>query len=317
MATMIRPVARRAIRERGLDPTSPVRHFDYLLVSAVVAIAALGLVMIYSTTHHKVVGDELYYVKRQALFLLLGGAAMAVTIAVDYRRLREFTMVIYGVTMLALVAVLSPLGSNVKGHQAWFQLPGGFTLQPSELAKFGIIVAVAGYCTQYRGELDAWRLSTTAVLAAVPIGLVLLQPDLGTVMVFVVMILGLLTMAGLTGRQLLVLGLLALTAVYAVTSIGLLKQYQVDRLTNFIEPASGNSQGSAYNTEQSKQAIAHGRITGEGLENGSQTQGEFVPEQHTDFIFTAVGEELGFVGSTLLLALFALVFWRIWRTARL
>ena len=101
--------------------------------------------------------------------------------------------------------MLAPVGSNIKGHQAWFQLPGGFTLQPSELAKFGIIVALAGYCNQYRGELDAWRITTILALAAVPIGLVLLQPDLGTVLVLVVIILGLLAAAGLTGRQLLVL----------------------------------------------------------------------------------------------------------------
>ena len=119
--------------------------------------------------------------------------------------------------------MLAPLGSNIKGHQAWFQLPGGFTLQPSELAKFGIIVALAGYCNQYRGELDAWRITTILALAAVPIGLVFLQPDLGTVLVLVVIIVGLLAVAGLTGRQLLVLVLLAITGVYAVVNLGILK----------------------------------------------------------------------------------------------
>src|SRR5207342_2344407 len=111
----------------------------------------------------------------------------------------------YFATVGLLLAVLAPLGSNIKGHQAWFQLPGGFTLQPSEFAKFGIIVALAGYCNQYRGELDAWRLATILALASVPIGLVFLQPDLGTVLVLVVIIVGLLTVAGITGRQLLVL----------------------------------------------------------------------------------------------------------------
>jgi rod shape determining protein RodA len=154
-------------------------------------------------------------------------------------------------------------------------------------------------------------------LAALPLGLVLLQPDLGTVMVLMLIIAGLLAMAGVTGRQLLVLALLAATGVYAVVGLGLLKQYQLDRLTTFIDPESGTSQGTAYNQEQSKQAIAHGRITGEGLDNGSQTQGGFVPEQHTDFIFASVGEELGFVGGLLLLSLFALMTWRIWQTARM
>ena len=113
------------------------------------------------------------------------------------------------------------------------------------------------------------------------------------------------------------LGLLAVTGVYAVVGLGVLKQYQLDRLTTFLDPESGTSQGTGYNLEQSTQAIAHGRTTGEGLLNGSQTQGGFVPEQHTDFIFTSVGEELGFFGGVVLLALFAIVMWRTWRTARL
>jgi rod shape determining protein RodA len=226
-------------------------------------------------------------------------------------------MAFYVATVAMLVLVLAPVGSNVKGHQAWFQLPGGFTVQPSELAKFGIIIALAGYLNQYRGELDAWRLTVILVLASVPIGLVLLQPDLGTVMVFAVIIVALLSIAGVSGRQLLVLGLLAVSGVYAIVGLGLLKQYQLDRLTTFIGSDSAAGATTAYNQEQSTQAIAHGRTTGEGLEQGSQTQGGFVPEQHTDFIFTAVGEELGFVGAIVLLSLFAIVLWRTWRAARL
>ena len=156
-------------------------------------------------------------------------------------------MVFYGVTVLLLLAVLAPVGSNIKGHQAWFQLPGGFTLQPSELAKFGLIVALAGYCNQYRGEFDAWRLTVIIGLVSVPIGLVLLQPDLGTVMVLAVIIVAILAVAGVSGKQLVVLGLLAVTGVYAVVGLGLLKQYQLDRLTTFLDPESGTSQGTAYN----------------------------------------------------------------------
>jgi rod shape determining protein RodA len=319
MAMMARAsgATRRSRESRlGLD-AAPVRHFDFTLVGAAIALSLIGLVMIWSTTRHRVPGDELYFVKRQALFLVIGIVAMVVVMAVDYRRLRDHSMVAYIVTVGLLLAVLAPVGSNIKGHQAWFQLPGGFTLQPSELAKFGIIVALAGYCNQYRGELDAWRITTILALAAVPIGLVFLQPDLGTVLVLVVIMLGLLTAAGLTGRQLLVLVLLAITGVYAVANLGVLKQYQIDRFTSFVDPGSANSQGNAYNQEQSKQAIAHGRVGGEGLGKGSQTQGGFVPEQHTDFIFTSVGEELGFLGAVVLLGLFALVMWRSWRTARL
>ena len=311
-----RAQSRRGLGEPSRLEASPLRHFDWLLVGASLAITVLGLLMIYSTTRDRVPGDPYYFVKRQALFAAVGLVAMVIVLCIDYRRLRELSMVFYGATVLMLLAVLAPLGSNIKGHQAWFQLPGGFTLQPSELAKFGLIVFLAGYCNHYRGEFDAWRLTVIIAMVSVPIGLVLLQPDLGTVMVLAVIIVAILAVAGVSGKQMIVLGLLALTGVYAVVGLGLLKQYQLDRLTTFIDPESGTSQGSSYNQEQSTQAIANGRSTGEGFLNGSQTQGHFVPEQHTDFIFTAVGEELGFIGAVVLLGLFAIVMWRTWRTAR-
>jgi rod shape determining protein RodA len=315
--THTRPAIGRpaALKEPSRLDASPVRHFDYLLAGATLAITAIGLVMIYSSTHRRIPGDELYFVKRQALFAVLGIAVMAGVAAIDYRKLREMWALAYAGTIGILLAVLAPIGSNIKGQQAWFQLPGGFTLQPSEFAKFGIIVALAGYLNRFRGELDAWRLTVILGLAAVPILLVLAQPDLGTALVLGVIIVGLLAMAGVSGRQLVVLGLLAATAVYAVVGLGLLKQYQIDRLNVFAGEAT--SAASAYNQEQSKQAIANGRVMGEGFEQGAQTQGSFVPEQHTDFIFTAVGEELGFVGAAALLGLLAIVMWRIWRTARL
>ena len=311
-----RAQSRRGLGEPSRLEASRLRHFDWLLVGAVLAITVLGVLMIYSTTHQRIPSDPYYFVKRQLLFAGIGITAMVVVICIDYRRLRELSMFFYGATIFLLLVVLAPLGSTIKGQQAWFQLPGGFTLQPSELAKFGVIIFLAGYCNHYRGEIDAWRLTVIIGLAGVPIGLVLLQPDLGTVLVLVVIVVGILAMAGISGRQLIVLGLLALTAVYAVVGLGLLKQYQLDRLTSFLDPESGTSQGVAYNQEQSKQAIANGRVGGEGYLDGAQTQGKFVPEQHTDFIFTAVGEELGFLGAVVLLALFAVVMWRTWRTAR-
>jgi rod shape determining protein RodA len=311
-----RAQARRGLGEPSRLEASPLRHFDWLLVGASLGITAIGLLMIYSTTHQRIPGDPYYFVKRQGLFAVIGIAAMALVMWVDYKRLRDMAMLFYGATVFMLLAVLAPIGSNIKGHQAWFQLPGGFTLQPSELAKFGLIVFLAGYCNHYRGELDAWRLTVIIGLVSVPIGLVLLQPDLGTVMVLAVIIVTILAVAGVSGKQLVVLGLLAITGVYAVVGLGLLKQYQLDRLTTFLDPESGTSQGTAYNQRQSTQAIASGRTVGDGFLKGSQTQGGFVPEQQTDFIFTAVGEELGFVGAVVLLGLFAIVMWRTWRTAR-
>jgi rod shape determining protein RodA len=315
MATITNPALsdRRARLE-----SSPARNVDPWLVGAVAAIAVLGLVMIYSSTREQLSfegTDELYFLKRQLLFILIGLGVMAAVMAIDYRKLRDFSVLAYGAVIVGLLVVLSPLGSDARGTQAWFELPGGFQLQPSELAKFGIIIAVAGYCNEHRGEMDRTRLALTIGLAAVPLALVALQPDLGTGMVLALIVLGLLALAGASGRQLAVLALLALTGVYAVVNLGILKDYQTDRLTTVFNDS--DPEGAGYNQEQSENAIGNGAIDGQGLYEGQQTQGGFVPEQHTDFIFTAVGEELGFVGAAILLGLFAIVVWRTWRTATL
>jgi rod shape determining protein RodA len=294
-----------------------LRDFDLVLIGATLSIAALGVLMIYSSTHERLRlegVDELYFVKRQGVAIVVGLVVMALLLAIDYRRLRDYSAFAYVATVVGLIAVLSPLGSNARGSQAWFQLPGGFQLQPSELVKFGIIVALAGYANSHRGEMNAWRLTVTIGLAAIPIGLVMLQPDFGTAMVLGLVVITMLAVAGVSVRHLLVLALLAVTFVVAVVNVGLLKQYQIDRLTSFVSQGA-DGRNTTYNTDQSKNAIGNGGVTGRGFGNGSQTAGGFVPEQHTDFIFTAVGEEFGFLGGAALLALFAIVVWRTWRAA--
>jgi rod shape determining protein RodA len=321
------PARRRDLRLPGARPrrslswleSSVLRDLDLLLIAAVLLISALSLLMIYSSTHDRLVSegvDEFYFVKRQGGAIFAGLVVMAGLIAIDFRKLRDYSAFTYIVTILLLLAVLSPVGSAGRGHQAWFQIPGGFQLQPSELAKFGIIVALAGYANEHRGEMNPWRLTVTIGLAAVPLGLVMLQPDLGTAMVLGLIVIALLAVAGAKTRHLLVLALFGLTFVFAVVNVGMLKQYQIDRLTSFVNQG-GDKRNTTYNTDQSKNAIGNGGVTGRGFGNGSQTAGGFVPEQHTDFIFTAVGEEFGFIGSVALLALFAVVIWRTWRAALL
>ena len=303
--------------QRSPFDRSILRDLDPLLIGATLAIAALGLLMVYSSTRERLRlegVDELYFVKRQGAAIVLGLVVMGLLLAVDYRRLRDYSVFAYVATVVGLLAVLSPLGSNARGSQAWFQLPGSFQLQPSELAKFGIIVAVAGYANEHRGEMNPWRLTLTIGLAVVPIGLVMIQPDFGTAMVLSLIVITMLAVAGASLRQLLVLALLAVTLVVAVVNVGLLKEYQVDRLTSFVNQGQ-DARNTTYNTDQSKNAIGNGGVTGRGFGNGSQTAGGFVPEQHTDFIFTAVGEEFGFLGAAGLLALFAIVVWRTWRAA--
>jgi rod shape determining protein RodA len=298
---------------------TPFRHVDVVLVGAAIAVSMLSLLMIYSATQPKLAAqhlDQLYFVKRQGIAIIVGIALMFGVMAIDYRKLRELGMFLYVATVLALLAVLSPLGHATKGAQARFPLPGGFELQPSEFAKWALIIALASYLQQHRGELNAWRVAVAVTLGLVPIGLVLLQPDLGTDLVLVVILLGLLTVAGVKIRQLVVLLLLAVTACGAVVQLGMLKRYQVDRLTSFLHQGQ-NVKGAGYNVDQSTITIRNGHLTGKGFHRGNQTRLGFVPEQHTDFIFTVVGEELGFVGGATLLALFALIVWRTWRTAAL
>jgi len=222
---------------------------------------------------------------------------------------------IYVAAVVGLVLVLSPLGSNRRGAQAWFQL-GGFQLQPSEPAKVGLIVCIAAYAAHHRGDLDGKRMLGALALAAIPMLLIELQPDLGTMLVFAAILLATLLVAGARPRHMALLGLAGAVAVVAVFQLGLLKEYQRDRLGAFLNPTE-NTRQSAYNLNQSKIAIANGSLTGKGLFKGTQTKLSYVPEQHTDFIFTVVGEELGLAGSGLLLALFALVVWRTWRAAAL
>jgi rod shape determining protein RodA len=305
-------------QRRRMFNTDAAGGLDWMLIGAVVGIALLGMVMIYSTTRNLIDDDPLYFVKRQSIALVIAAGLVFAIMKIDYRKFRDFSMLAYVITVVLLFFVLTPIGAEAKGAQAWYQLPFNFQLQPSEIAKFGIIVALAGYVNEHRGDIDAWRLTVIIGLALVPIGLVQLQPDLGTNMVLICVVLALLAVAGVRGRYLLVLGLLGITLIYAVISVGVLKQYQLDRLTVPYEGATGERlQGAAYNQDQSVKTISSGGVLGQGITEGKQTELGFVPEQQTDFIFTAVGEELGFVGAVLLMSLFGIVLWRTWRTAQL
>ncbi len=297
--------------------TSPLRHLDVALVLAPVLISGLGLLMIYSATHTRLKdagADPLTFVKRQAVAIVLGIIAMVIMTVIDYRRLRELALFGYAITVLMLVAVLG-IGVQVKGAQARFDI-GPLQLQPGELAKLFVILVLAGYCALHRGDLDGRRLLVALCIAGVPIGLILIQPDLGTDLVLMFITFVMLAVAGARGRHLVILGLLGITVAIGAVNLGVLEQYQIDRLTNFADPGK-DAERSGYNQDQSKIAIGTGGLTGQGLFGGTQTTGAYVPEQHTDFIFTVVGEELGFVGGSVLLALFALIVWRTWRTARL
>ncbi|MBV9953098.1 MAG: rod shape-determining protein RodA [Acidimicrobiia bacterium] len=321
MATVAAP-RYKPIGKLHHDHSAAWRHLDLVLIAVVGAICALGLLMIYSATRGVVKPYDTSFVTKQFMFVVLGAFAGTAVALVDYRKIRDIAPFIYGASIMLLLLVRSPLGSRQNGTQGWFQL-GPFQLQPSELAKLGLIVGFAWVASQFRGEIDARRFVVLLALCALPMGLVLLQPDLGTTLVSAAVALVLLVLAGARPKQLILLALLAVIAIVAVLHSGLLGSIQEDRLTSFVNQDSApkidlsTASSAEYNLRQSKIAIGSGGWTGKGVFNGTQTRLNNVPFQHTDFIFTAVGEQLGLVGAASLLVAFSIMVWRILRTAQL
>jgi rod shape determining protein RodA len=317
----------------GLRPRSarPAvwRHLDVLLVLAVVAIAGFGTLMVYSSTRVALRAAGIsptYYLRRQLVFVVLGIVVMLAVAAVDYRRWRAWAPYLYTGSLLMLVAVFV-VGSRVQGAQAWFQL-GPYQLEPSEFAKIALILAVAAYAGRFGGRLPGRALLAIVALAVVPFALIFKQPDLGTALVLSAVLIAVVMVAGASLGQLGVLGLVAVVGVAGVVELGVLHKYQVARLTSFLSTPDevsariladkGNAQAAnEYNVVKSKEAISNGGLTGTGLFKGTSTNLSEVPEQHTDFIFSAAGEQVGLVGCAVLLALFLLVMWRTWQASTL
>ncbi|HZT67696.1 MAG TPA: rod shape-determining protein RodA [Acidimicrobiales bacterium] len=308
---------------RVLDPkTSPARrylqHLDVVLLASTLIVSIIGVVMVYSATRTKLSAlglDPHQYLKHQALFVVLGICAMVVFAAIDYHRFEELGIIAYGGVVFLLLAVMSPVGSRALGSQRWFQL-GPFQLQPSAFAILALILAGATVIRRGNGDVEPRRVLTILVLGAVPAGLVAIQPDLGTAITIGCVLGTMLVIAGVRGRYLLAIAALVVAATVGGIHMGLLKHYQVQRLTAFVNQGADTGQ-AGYNLRESKIAIGAGGMFGKGLFHGPQTNLQYVPEQQTDFIFTAVGEQLGFVGAGSVLALFAIIVWRVWRTAQL
>jgi rod shape determining protein RodA len=300
------------------DPAAPWRHLDWPLLGATFAIAGLGCLMVFSATRVGMADaglDPYTYLKRQLLFLVLGTLVMAAVTAVDYRTFRDFAPLGHLMSLALLVLVLTPLGTTVNGAQSWFGL-GAFKLQPAELTKLALIVVLAAVCAPARGHLDRHRLGICLVLVGLPAALILLQPDMGSMLVLVAIFLAVVVVAGARPRQLAALAAAGIIAVIALFQLDMVDAYQRDRLTEFARDGRGSVTGAGFQANQAKTAIGAGGLFGAGLYDGTQTKLGFVPEQQTDFIFTVVGEELGFLGSATLLALYAVVVWRVWRTAQ-
>jgi rod shape determining protein RodA len=308
-----RTVSRHDSRRSRRDPTAPLRHLDPVLLVCSLALALIGVVAVYSATRGPGPHYVDSYLVRQFAFVVIGAGVMGVFAIVDYHKLHDWAWLFYGATTALLVLVVSPLGSQSKGAQAWFAL-GPFQLQPAEFAKLSLIGVLAFLLSEFKGDFDLRRLGALLLCAFAPMALIMLQPDLGLVLILGVITLALLVVGGVPAKYLAVLAVLGVVGVVGVLNSPILKEYQVNRLTAFANPED-KSNPAVYNIDQSKQAIASGGVSGQGLFDGPQTKLGFVPEQQTDFIFTAVAEQFGFVGSAIVLGLYGVVCYRIWRIA--
>lgn len=292
-------------RERTLRP-------DMLLIIPYLVLSALGLVMIYSASAPRLEDLGLSPTRdleRQAIFVIVGFVAFALTSIIDLRSVRRWVPAIYLGSVFTLILVLSPLGANVKGAQRWIPV-GPYQFQPSEIAKVAVVLGLAALLSAAAKPMHWARVARAVALVVVPSLLIFFQPDLGTMLTFGFIAIVMIFVAGATFRQMGALVLGAVVAAVGVFQVGAVQEYQLVRLTAFLDSAA-DPLGPGYNQLQSEIAIGTGGLLGRGLFNGTQTNLRFVPEQSSDFIFTALGEQLGFVGSAFVLVLFGVIVWRI------
>ena len=303
---------------------SPLRYADYSLGIAAILLSAIGVALNYSSTWRVLEfngQDPLTYAKRQIIFVALGIAVRIAATFLDYRLYRDFANQAYLLVMLAVVGVLF-FGVERNGARAWYEVPGlTFQIQPAEFAKVAVVIALAAFVANQDGHLRLVTLSNAYLMLAVPLGLIYLQPDLGTMLVFVAIGMGVLLVSGAQLKHIFVtslVGVIVVVGMFNSDNLGgpkILRQTQEQRLTAFLDPGF-DVQGASYNINQSQIAIGAGGIRGQGWLQGTQTNLNLVPEQETDFIFTALGEEFGFVGVSVLLLLYAYVLARIWFITR-
>ena len=317
------PPLGRAPLDRGLvgprERDSVWWRVDWVILGSALVLSGLGALLIWSATRPRLLDvgeDPDSYLQRHLLNLGIGLVLGTVFAVVDYRALRAYAPLVYLASCVGLVAVLL-IGTTINGAHSWIVIGGGFQIQPSEFAKVALVVGMAVLLAERSTQEHSSRgadVPLVLAMAAVPLGLVMLQPDLGTAMVFVFTVLGVLLLSGAPVRWLF--GLIAAGIVVIVASIqlGVLKEYQLERFRAFTDQDS-DTLGAAYNITQARIAIGNGGLFGTGLFEGTQTNGKFVPEQQTDFVFTVAGEELGLVGAGGIIVLFGLLLWRALRLA--
>ena len=296
--------------------------FDPILTSAVAALLVIGTLLVYAATRNWYAANNLdpeYYLKRHVLNILIGLVLAWGTTIIDYRLLRAYTPIFWGAGVIGLIIVLIPgLGLEVNGAQAWIGLPGGFQIQPAELAKISIIVGMSlilSERTHDSNEPTSRDVLQALLVAGSPVLFILLQPDMGTVFIISASVVTIIAISGAPSRWVVGLILVAVLGAFGATKTGVINSYQVNRLQSFVNP-NADTLGTGYQLRQARITVGSGGFLGTGLFDGPQTNGRFVPEQQTDFIFTVAGEQLGFVGSAGILLLYLIILMRAFSIAR-
>lgn len=309
-----RTYRRPDILDRTRAHRSKLMRTDWVLTGAVLALCAVGSLLVWSATRTALIahgGDGASYFKKQVLFIAIGLVVALVASMVDYRVLRSYAPFVFGASILGLLAVFA-IGTSVHGAKAWINIGGGLSLQPSEFTKIGVVIVLAMLLGEKR-DLDTppthGDVVRALVVAGIPMGLILLQHDLGTAVVFIAITLGMVAISAAPARWIIGMITALVAGVLVAINFHLLKGYQADRLTSFVNPHS-NTQTTGFNGAQARTAIGSGGLTGKGLFHGPQTNGGFVPESHTDFVFSVAGEELGFLGAGAIVVLFGIIMWR-------
>ena len=301
----------------------PIRHVDPVLLLVTAALVVLGLFLIYSATNQTLRQDGLDpfdRVNKQVITMILGVVLLLVIATFDYRFFKVYSGFIFGATLFLLVLVHVPgLSGSEGGTSNYIDIPGAALLQlsPSEFAKIGLIVILGAMLSELRGPVPTVQdLTRILGVALLTIGLVFINVEIGSVIVLAAITVGMLVVAGTRAKHLLILAASATLMIFLAFQLGVIKDYQLERLQAFLD-TTNTSADARYNLQQSEIAVGSGGMVGRGYLNGTQTNLDYVPEQHTDFIFTVVGEEFGFLGAMFVLALFALLLWRAIRIAYL
>jgi rod shape determining protein RodA len=291
-----------------------LRHLDYLLLIIVGGVVAYGLWVLADVTRHDVPGEADFYLVRQSAYVVFGVIALAAAAAVNPDVYRRIGRVLYGITLFLLLLVLV-VGDDVRGSKRWIEF-GTFNFQPSELGKILLILFLAGFIADRARRLDAWKTSlATVALSLPPMLLVFKEPDFGTALIYAGAVAAILFLACIPWTHLAALAaaaalvLTSLVWLLPAAGVEVLEPYQVDRLTGFLHPDVDPS-GTTYNVNQSITAVGSGGLDGRGVSGATQTNMNYLPEHKTDFVFSALAEQRGFLGASVLLVLYALIAWR-------